>query len=72
MMLMDSLKVVFNLNMTDNFDILYFVYGQERAVVYGFLIVLAILYFVIGKLYMRPVYELYAEAIHGRERKGDS
>lgn len=72
MMLMDSLKVVFNLNMTDNFDILYFVYGQERGVVYGVLIVLAVLYFIIGKLYMRPVYELYAEAIHSREHKGGS
>ncbi|OKP89418.1 hypothetical protein A3848_14805 [Paenibacillus sp. P32E] len=68
MMLMDSLKVTFNLNMTDNFDILYFVHGQERGVVYGFLAVLAILYFVIGKLYMRPVYALYSEAYEARRQ----
>lgn len=64
MMLMNRLKLFFNLNMTDQFDILYFVYGQERAVVYGFLILLVILYFVIGKLYMKPVFLLYSKVNH--------
>ncbi|QSF46164.1 hypothetical protein [Paenibacillus tianjinensis] len=68
MKLMDRLKITLNLNMTDNYDILYFAYHQKRPVVYGFFLLLITLYFVIGKLYMKPVYTSYAEdyQIHPR------
>jgi hypothetical protein len=59
-MLMGRLIVTYNLNMNDLFDILYFVYGQDRTVVYGLLFLMIILYFVIGKLLMRPLYSWYA------------
>lgn len=68
MMLMNKLKVSLNLNMTDNYDILYFAYHQKRPVVYGFFVLLAILYFVIGKLYMRPVYTSFAETYQNHTR----
>ncbi|WP_339313139.1 hypothetical protein [Paenibacillus sp. FSL M7-0896] len=61
MLLMSRLIVTYNLNMTDQFDILYFVYGQDRAVVYVLLLIMTALYFVIGKLLMRPLYSWYAE-----------
>lgn len=60
MLLMGRLIVTYNLNMSDQFDILYFVYGQDRPVVYGVAVLLVILYFVIGKLLMRPLYSWYA------------
>lgn len=56
MLLMSKLVVTYNLNMTKQFDILFFVYGQDRPVVYGVLLIMAVLYFVIGKLLMRPLY----------------
>ncbi|MEK3701694.1 hypothetical protein NYE33_32340 [Paenibacillus sp. FSL R10-2199] len=60
MLLMGKLIVTYNLNMTDQFDILYFVYGQDQAVVYSLLLIMVTLYFVIGKLLMRPLYSWYA------------
>lgn len=59
MLLMSRLIVTYNLNMTNQFDILYFVYGQDRAVVYVVLLIMLVLYFVIGKLLMRPLYSWY-------------
>lgn len=59
MQLMGKLIVTYNLNMTNQFDILYFVYGQDRAVVYALLLIVVVLYFVIGKLLMRPFYSWY-------------
>ncbi|MFC6652740.1 hypothetical protein [Paenibacillus rhizoplanae] len=60
MLLMSRLIVTYNLNMTNQFDILYFVYGQDRAVVYAVLLIMLVLYFVIGKLLMRPLYSWFA------------
>lgn len=68
MLLMGKLIVTYNLNMTIQFDILYFVYGQDRAVVYVVLLIMTALYFVIGKLLMRPLYSWYA-AIYYRGSK---
>ncbi|WNS40857.1 hypothetical protein [Paenibacillus sp. MMS20-IR301] len=66
MLLMSRLIVTYNLNMTDQFDIFYFVYGQDRPVAYGVVLLLIILYFVIGKLLMRPLYNWYAANYYKR------
>ncbi|MEK3713433.1 hypothetical protein [Paenibacillus sp. FSL R7-0333] len=68
MLLMSRLIVTYNLNMTNQFDILYFVYGQDRAVVYVLLLIMTALYFVIGKLLMRPLYNWYAENYYQASR----
>lgn len=60
MLLMGKLIVTYNLNMTNQYDILYFVYGQDRAVVYGLLLIMLTLYFVIGTMLMQPLYAWYA------------
>ena len=60
MLLMSKLVVTYNLNMTNQFDILFFVYSQDQPVVYAVLLIMAVLYFVIGKLLMRPLYSWYA------------
>ncbi|WP_340021949.1 hypothetical protein MHI24_23585 [Paenibacillus sp. FSL K6-1096] len=59
MLLMSKLVVTYNLNMTNQFHILFFAYGQDRPVVYGVLLIMAVLYFVIGKLLMHPLYSWY-------------
>ncbi|ETT65392.1 hypothetical protein C173_20231 [Paenibacillus sp. FSL R7-277] len=68
MLLMSRLIVTYNLNMTNQFDILYFVYGQDREVVYVLLLIMTALYFVIGKLLMRPLYNWYAENYYQASR----
>ncbi|WP_339222994.1 hypothetical protein [Paenibacillus sp. FSL H8-0332] len=68
MLLMGKLIITYNLNMTNQFDILFFVYSQNRPVVYGVLLIMAVLYFVIGKLLMQPLYRWYA-AIYYRGSK---
>ncbi|KAI7255340.1 hypothetical protein KC345_g11152 [Hortaea werneckii] len=68
MLLMGKLIVTYNLNMTNQYDILYFVYGQDRAVVYGLLLIMLALYFVIGKLMMRPLYSWYARSTYKASR----
>ncbi|OMF98418.1 hypothetical protein [Paenibacillus sp. FSL R7-0337] len=65
MLLMSRLVVTYNLNMTKQFDILFFVYGQDRPVVYGILLIMAVLYFVIGKLLMQPLYSWYRALYFG-------
>lgn len=60
MLLMSKLVVTYNLNMTNQFHILFFVYGQDRPVVYGVMLIMSVLYFVIGKLLMQPLYSWYA------------
>ncbi|MEK4044450.1 hypothetical protein NSU18_12355 [Paenibacillus sp. FSL H8-0048] len=65
MLLMSKLVVTYNLNMTNQFDILFFVYGQDRPVVYGVLLIMAVLYFVIGKLLLRPLYIWYRAVYYG-------
>ena len=60
MLLMGKLIITYNLNMTKPFDILYFVYGQDRAVVYALLLIMIVLYFVIRSMLMRPLYSWYS------------
>ncbi|NQX45413.1 hypothetical protein HQN87_08720 [Paenibacillus tritici] len=68
MLLMSRLIVTYNLNMTDQFDILFYVNGQDRGVVYAMLLIMLVLYFVIGKLLMRPLYSWYRAHVYQASR----
>ncbi|WP_151732845.1 hypothetical protein [Paenibacillus tengchongensis] len=61
MMLMNHLLTAFNLNMTDNYDVIFYVFEQERGVAYTLLGLMAVLFFVFGGLYASLVWKLHGD-----------
>ncbi|WP_150273093.1 hypothetical protein [Paenibacillus tepidiphilus] len=60
-MLMEHLVGSFNVNMTRNYEIAYYVYEQEPRAFFTLLGIMALLFFVFGGQYVSMVLRLYAD-----------